>query len=135
MTIQPHLLSLRIVMPSLGSRHGTVECRPIINGRDILADVFDEGPAGDPRTLLGPDAPLHATAIPREVRLAEAECTEGCCGAVYVTIRREGQHVIWSGWRNPDEDEVDLPELRFDVDQYDVEVRRASTDRSWEWNA
>ncbi|MFH8574275.1 hypothetical protein [Streptomyces sp. NPDC017993] len=132
MTTQAHLLSLRIVVPSLGSRYGTVECRPIINGRDILADVFDEGPAGDPWSLLGPDAPLHATATPREVRLAEAECTEGCCGALYVTIRREGQHVIWSGWRNPDEDDVDLPELRFDVNQYDVEVRRASTDRSWE---
>ncbi|MEU2596059.1 hypothetical protein [Streptomyces hirsutus] len=43
--------------------------------------------------------------------------------------------MIWSGWRNPDEDDVDLPELRFDVNQYDVEVRRASTDHSWEWPA
>ncbi|WP_405720297.1 hypothetical protein [Streptomyces sp. NBC_00046] len=135
MTTQPRLLALRIVVPPLGSHQGTVECRPIINGRDILAEVFDEGPAVDPRYLLGPDTPLHATNIPREVRLAEAECTEGCCGAVYVTIRREGQHVIWSGWRNPDEGDVDLPELRFDVDQYEAEVRRASTDHGWEWPA
>ncbi|MFI6059139.1 hypothetical protein [Streptomyces sp. NPDC051286] len=135
MTTEPHLLSLRIVVPPLGSRHGAVECRPIINGRDILADVFDEGPAYDPEYLLGPDASLHATDIPREVRLAVAECTEGCCGAVYVTIRREGHHVIWSGWRNPDQDDVDLPEFRFDVNQYEAEVRRASTDHSWEWPA
>ncbi|MFE6639938.1 hypothetical protein ACFVFT_09430 [Streptomyces tendae] len=135
MTTEPHLLSLRIVVPPLGSRHGTVECRPIINGRDILADVFDEGPADDPRYLLAPDSPLHATDTPREVRLVEAECTEGCCGAVYVTIRREGQQVIWSGWRNPDEDDIDLSELRFDVNQYDAEVRRAATDHSWEWPA
>lgn len=90
MTTEPHQLSLRIVVPPLGSRHGAVECRPIINGRDILADVFDGGPADDPRYLLGSDAPLHATDTPREVRLAQAECTEGCCGAVYVTIRRQG---------------------------------------------
>ncbi|MFE1442968.1 hypothetical protein [Streptomyces sp. NPDC058739] len=135
MTTEPHLLSLRIVVPPLGSRHGTVECRPIINGRDILAGVFDKGPADDPRYLLAPDSPLHATDTPREVRLAEAECAEGCCGAVYVTIRREGQHVIWGGWRNPDEDDIDLPEPRFDVNQYDAEVRRASTDHSWEWPA
>ncbi|MGW1659073.1 hypothetical protein [Streptomyces atratus] len=135
MTTEPHLLSLRIVVPPLGSRQGAVECRPIINGRDILAEVFDEGPADDPRYLLGPDMLLHATDTPREVRLAEAECTEGCCGAVYVTIRREGQHVIWNGWRNPYEENVELPEIRFDVNQYEVEVRRASTDRSWEWPA
>ncbi|MGW1411039.1 hypothetical protein [Streptomyces sp. NPDC002403] len=135
MTTEPHLLSLRIVVPPLGSRHGSVECRPLINGRDVLAEVFDEGPADDLRYLLGPDTPLHATDTPREVRLATAECTEGCCGAVYVTIRREGQHVIWSGWRNPDQEDVDLPEFRFDVDQYEAEVRRASTDHSWEWPA
>lgn len=43
--------------------------------------------------------------------------------------------MIWSGWRNPDDDDVDLTELRFDVNQYDTEVRRASTDHSWEWPA
>ncbi|MER5638674.1 hypothetical protein ABT095_17130 [Kitasatospora sp. NPDC002227] len=61
-------------------------CRPIVDGRDILAEVFDEGPAADPGQLLGPDTPLSATDTPRPVRPAEAECTEGCCGAVYVTV-------------------------------------------------
>ncbi|WP_331736819.1 hypothetical protein [Streptomyces sp. NBC_00211] len=131
----PHLLSLRIAVPPLGDRQGSVECRPFINGLDVLADVFTEGPAVDPRYLLGPDAPLRAAATPREVRLAEAGCTEGCCGAVYVTIRREGQYVIWSDWRNPDDEDLDLPELRFEVDPYEAEVRRASTDHGWEWPA
>ncbi|MFI9810153.1 hypothetical protein ACIHEJ_38670 [Streptomyces sp. NPDC052301] len=135
MATESHLLSLRIVVPPQRSRHDTVECRPIVDGRDILAEVFAEGPGVDPRYLVGPDAPLHATDTPREVRLAAAACTEGCCGALYVTIRRERQHVIWSGWRNPDEDDVDFPELRFGVNQYEAEVRRASTDHSWEWPA
>ncbi|MFF8811189.1 hypothetical protein [Streptomyces pactum] len=135
MTTEPQRLSLRVVVPPLGSRQGTVECRPVVDGRDVLANVFDEGPAGDPRYLLGPDAPLRATDTPREVRLAEAECTEGCCGAVYVTIKREGRRVIWSGWRNPDADDLDLPEFRFDVEEYEAEVGRASTDHGWEWPA
>ncbi|MFF4137987.1 hypothetical protein ACFY1B_42410 [Streptomyces mirabilis] len=127
-------MSLRIVVPPLGTR-ASVECRPIVDGRDILTDVFDEGSAEDPRCLLGPNAPLNATNVPREVRLAEAGCTEGCCGAVYVTIKREGQQVVWSGWRNPDAEEVDLPEFRFDADEYEAEVHRATTDHSWEWPA
>jgi hypothetical protein len=70
MTAAPDLLFLRIVVPPLGQRSGAVECRPIVNGHDLLADVFDDGPAGDPGELLGPDAPLRATDTPREVRLA-----------------------------------------------------------------
>ncbi|MFE5588078.1 hypothetical protein [Kitasatospora sp. NPDC056531] len=135
MTTELHRLSLRVVVPPLGSPGATVECRPIVDGRDVLAEVFDEGPAEDPRHLLGPKTPLHATDAPREVRLAEAGCTEGCCGAVYVTVRRDGQHVVWSGWRNPDVEEVCLPEFRFDVDQYEGEIDRAVADHTWEWPA
>ncbi|WP_327304199.1 hypothetical protein OG730_11735 [Streptomyces sp. NBC_01298] len=72
---------------------------------------------------------------PREVRLAEATCTEGCCGALYVTIRRDGDQVVWDAWRNPDDDEVGLPEFRFDARQYRAELERATLDRSWEWPA
>ncbi|WP_432753990.1 hypothetical protein ACE1OA_34625 [Streptomyces sp. JL2001] len=136
MTTAPHRLSLRVFVPPLGTTHAGVECRPIVDGRDILADVFHEGPAADPGRLLGPNAPLHATDVPREVRLAEAACTEACCGAVHVTVRREGPYVIWSGWRNPDDAEgVDLPEFRFDAAAYGAEIQRATADHSWEWPA
>ncbi|MEY2242259.1 hypothetical protein AB8A21_04765 [Streptomyces sp. BF23-18] len=34
---------------------------------------------------------MHATATPHEVRLAGASpCEDWCCGALYVTVRREG---------------------------------------------
>ncbi|MFF2147957.1 hypothetical protein [Kitasatospora sp. NPDC058190] len=135
MTTELHLLSLRVVVPPLGTRGAAVECRPIVDGRDILAEVFEEGPGEDPRYLLGPKSLLHATDTPREVRVAVAGCAEACCGAVYVTIRHDGQHVVWSGWRNPLAEEVGLPELRFDVDQYEAEVDRAAADHSWEWPA
>lgn len=112
-----------------------MEVRPLVDGEDILAEIFTEGPGEDPEYLLLPDGPLTAVAEPHEVRLAEATCTEGCCGALYVTIRRDGDHVIWSEWRNPDEDEVDLPEFWFDAREYQAEVERAVADHSWEWPA
>ena len=112
-----------------------MEVRPLVDGEDILAGVFTEGPGEDPQYLLLPDGPLTAATEPHEVRLAEATCTEGCCGALYVTIRRDGDHVIWIEWRNPDENEVDLPEFSFDAGEYRAEVERAVADHSWEWPA
>jgi hypothetical protein len=126
------VLSLRVVVPPLGG-DGVVELRPHADGDDLVGRAFHTGPAEDPAVLLG--GPLEAAAQPHEVRLAEAECTEGCCGALYVTIRRDGDQVVWDGWHNPDTDEVDLPPLRFDAGQYAAELARADADRSWEWPA
>ncbi|MFD3842734.1 hypothetical protein ACFWWC_41875 [Streptomyces sp. NPDC058642] len=135
MTPDLQSFALSVVVPDQVPRGSAVEVRAQIGGRDVVAEVFDEGPGEDPRYLLFPDGPLHAQVSPREVRLAEATCTEGCCGALYVTIRRDGDQVVWDAWRNPDEDEVGLPEFRFDAQQYQAEVVRATMDRSWEWPA
>ncbi|MFF7726596.1 hypothetical protein [Streptomyces sp. NPDC008001] len=85
-------------------------------------------------------AALRATAEPREVQLTEAYCTEGCCGAPYVTIRRDGDHVVWSDWRHPDtlpseQPAPVLPEYRFDAPAYDAEIARPENDHSWAWPA
>ncbi|MFE1287361.1 hypothetical protein [Streptomyces sp. NPDC058751] len=135
MTDKKRCLALHVVVPDLPERGASVEVRPFVDGEDILAEVFTEGPGADPKYLLLPDSPLTAGTEPREVRLAEATCTEGCCGALYVTIRRDGDHVIWSGWRNPDANRVDLPEFWFDAREYQAEVERAVADHSWEWPA
>ncbi|MFE0581881.1 hypothetical protein [Streptomyces sp. NPDC058874] len=45
---------------------------------------------------------LRAGPQPRELRLAQAYCTEGCCGALYVTVRRDGDEAVWGGWRGVD---------------------------------
>lgn len=112
-----------------------MEVRALVDGRDVLADAFTAGRGVDPRHLLVQGGPLTATSEPREVRLAEAPCTEGCCGALYVTVRRDGDHVLWDRWRNPDTAEVDLPPFRFGAQAYDAEVERATEDRGWEWPA
>ncbi|MGW2471452.1 hypothetical protein [Streptomyces sp. NPDC001665] len=114
----------------------TVEVRVLVDGRPLIPDYFGRGPADSPEELLFPGA-LRAVDEPREVRLAEAYCAEGCCGALYVTVRRDGEQIVWSGWRCPvpPGGKRDLPELRFDAAAYDAEVARAEGDESWMWPA
>ncbi|MEU3604488.1 hypothetical protein AB0E83_03305 [Streptomyces sp. NPDC035033] len=140
MTTSPDLLRLSIVCPP--PDEGAVEVRPIVNGRDLLAGAVPGGPGGaryqgvSPRYLLGRDGPLHATATPHEVRLALSGCgVEECCGALYVTVSRDADEVVWAGWRDSGRQDFDLPELRFTADRYEAEVLRAEEDRGWEWPA
>ncbi|WNZ06513.1 hypothetical protein [Streptomyces sp. 11x1] len=135
MTTGPDILRLSIVRPP--PDEGLVEVRPIVNGRVVPGGVGGSRYLGaGPRHLLGQDGLLHATATPHEVRLAWSGCgVEECCGALYVTVTRDGDHVVWAGWRDPSNEDVDLPELRFTAGQYDAEMLRAGEDRSWEWPA
>ncbi|MFJ4596966.1 MULTISPECIES: hypothetical protein [unclassified Kitasatospora] len=142
MAVEPNLLSLSIVCPPPGE--GGVEVRPFVSGRDLLADLSlrnreSGGPpfvGSGPRYLLGRGGPLHATGTPHEVRLARSGCGfERCCSALYVTVTRDEEHVVWASWRDPAERGFDLPEFRFAADQYEAEVLRAEEDRSWEWPA
>lgn len=110
-----------------------VEARIVIDGMPVVATAFDKGPAESPERLVHSGG-LRATSEPREVRLAEAYCTEGCCGALYVTITREGPEVVWNGWRSSTPGEPPR-EVRFDAAEYDQEVTRAERDHSWEWPA
>ncbi|GAA1365787.1 hypothetical protein [Catellatospora chokoriensis] len=125
-------LAIRVAVGDPG-RHGGVETRIFIDGRPIVGEAFDKGPSEQPEYLLGPEHRLRAGDEPHEVRLAEAECTEGCCGALYVTVERQGGEVVWRDWRNPDRTGVDLPSYRFAAADYDAEVARAESDHSWEW--
>lgn len=113
-----------------------VETRFLIDGRPLVPEAFGQGPGEPPEQLLDRGS-LRATPEPREVRLAEAYCTEGCCGALYVTVRRDGDHVVWDGWRRPAAP-LGLPELpayRFDAVAYDAEIAYAEHDQGWAWPA
>ncbi|MET7617912.1 hypothetical protein [Streptomyces sp. NPDC005408] len=117
----------------------TVETRLLIDGRPLVPEAFGRGPANSPEYLLD-SGRLRATAEPREVQLAEAYCTEGCCGALYVTICRDGDHVVWRDWRRPTtppsrQPPPELPEYRFNAADYDTEIARAENDHSWAWPA
>lgn len=99
--------------------------RVLIDGRDVISEGFVSGPGLPPEVLLRPNGVLRAGAEAREVVLAEAECTPDCCGALCVTIRREGESVVWGGWRDVNGPAPLLPEFRFAAGEYDAEVSRA----------
>ncbi|MEV7532769.1 hypothetical protein ACIQNV_29545 [Streptomyces hydrogenans] len=125
-------LRIEVAVPDPGDR-GAVETRLLVDGRPILPEIFAQGPGDAPEQLVDTGS-LRAGPEPREVRLAEAHCTEGCCGALYTTVSREGPHVVWSGWRRSGRP-LGLPAYRFDADAYDAEVARAERDHDWTWPA
>ncbi|MFG2900872.1 hypothetical protein ACGFZH_27775 [Streptomyces zaomyceticus] len=129
------VLRIEIAVPDPGDVD-VVETRFLVDGRPLLPEAFGQGPGEPPEALLETGA-LRAGPEPHEVRIAEAYCTEGCCGALYVTVRREGTHVVWDGWRRPCAPRgfPDLPAHRFDADAYDREIARAEQDRDWTWPA
>ncbi|NYH79849.1 hypothetical protein FHR84_003187 [Actinopolyspora biskrensis] len=128
----PSHLNVSVVLPE-DSTWNEVETKFLIDGRDVIDPEFDTGPCLDPDMLLGSDSPLLPAKQPREVMLAEAECAWGCCGAVYVRVRRDGDQVVRDRWHNPDDDDFSLAEVRFDSEQYEAELARAHAERSWEW--
>lgn len=110
-----------------------VETRILVDGRPILPLAFPQGRGDTPEELLDSGS-LRAGAEPRPVRLGVTSCAEACCGALYVTVRREGPHVVWDGWRRPGRP-PELPAYRFDADAYDAEIARAEHDHGWTWPA
>lgn len=128
-------LSLRHIVPAPDAWERWVEVRPFIDGRDVLKEAHPEGLAGWRNTWDGPaeEWPLAATQDARRIVVSEPDCHPGCCGALYVTIRREGDRVIWSSWENTSDNRAALPaEIHFDAAQYDAELARAAADLSWE---
>ncbi|MFD6420196.1 hypothetical protein [Streptomyces sp. NPDC060194] len=117
---------------------GPVEARVLVDGRPVVPAVFGRGPAHSPDLLLD-EGRLRAGPEPREVQLAEASCTEGCCGALYVTVRREADQVVWENWRRTlpgsRDPAAELPAHRFDATAYDAEIAGAEAVCSWSWRA
>ncbi|CAM5357175.1 hypothetical protein [Streptomyces avidinii] len=128
----PATFEIEVVVSDPAVRN-VVETRIVLGGRPLVPDLFASGGSNSPESLLDAGR-LRAGPEPREVKLAEAYCTEGCCGALYVTIRRDGDTVVWDGWRGV-EGKRQPPAYRCDAAAYDAEVQRAENDRSWSWPA
>ncbi|MFF3838057.1 hypothetical protein [Streptomyces sp. NPDC001930] len=136
MTDQPPLstLTLQHRIPSNWAADPWAEVRPLIDGVDILAEVHPDGLAPSCRNWRGPaeSRPLAVSEEPRRVMITEPDCTAGCCGALYVTMRRDGDVVIWDAWENTSDTDSVPGVTRFDAAQYEAELARAAADRSWE---
>ena len=136
MTDQPAIsaLTLRHRIPDGWAADPWAEVRPLIDGVDVLGEVHPEGVALSCRHWNGPAGswPLTVTEEPRRIMITEPVCTAGCCGALYVTLRREGDQVIWDSWENTSDTTALPATIRFDAAQYEAELARAAADRSWE---
>jgi hypothetical protein len=136
MTDQPAIstLTLQHRIPDDWAADPWAEVRPLIDGVDVLKEVHPEGVAPSCRHWTGPaeSRPLAVTEEPRRVMITEPVCTAGCCGALYVTMRREGDRVIWDAWENTGTNAAVPAALSFDAAQYEAELARAAADRSWE---
>ncbi|WP_162625058.1 hypothetical protein [Streptomyces cadmiisoli] len=129
-------LALRHVIPPPDRMEQSPEVRPLIDGRDILAEIHPGGVANCPVwSWSGPadEWPLAALEEPREVELSNNDCVPACCGGVFVTIKRQRDRVVWSAWRNTNDVRVPVPAtVHFDAAQYDTELARAAMDTTWE---
>ncbi|MFJ6631814.1 hypothetical protein ACIQMR_10510 [Streptomyces sp. NPDC091376] len=136
MTDQPTIstLTLRHRIPDDWAADPWAEVRPLIGGVDVLKEVHPEGLALSCRHWRGraESWPLAVKEEPRRVMITEPTCTAGCCGALYVTIRRERDRVIWDAWENTSNIVAVPPDFHFDASQYEAELARAAADRSWE---
>lgn len=130
-------LGLRFVIPQHPyAIEQWAEVRPFVDGRDLLAEIHPDGTSScSSRHLLGAveDGPFAASDEPRRVELSNNDCVTDCCGGVFVTIRRQGDRVIWTSWENTHDVRVPVPgDVHFDAAQYDAELARAGADVSWE---
>ncbi|MEV5106478.1 hypothetical protein ACFQ7G_09330 [Streptomyces massasporeus] len=128
------MLTLQHRIPDDWAADPWAEVRPLIDGVDLLKRVHPEGVALSCRHWRGSAGswPLMATKEPRRVMITEPTCTAGCCGALYVTMRREGDQVIWDAWQNTSSIAAVPADIRFDAAQYETELARAAADCSWE---
>lgn len=119
----------------------------LIDGRPFLDGTrLSDWLGFDPDAMLADDHPLLPTTW-RRVAVARCSCGEAGCGVVAPvtamrsdgTVRRTDFRDYTSVFAGPtvkkDPDgghEHGLPELRVDRAQYEAEVRRATSDRTWE---
>jgi hypothetical protein len=122
--VPPGRFRIHVVVPGYVEARD-VQTRILVDGWPVIAAAFDKDVPEPPDTLLGQGL-LRVRTEPHEVRLTCANPD----GALWVTIARDGDDVVWRGWRGYTSAEPP-PELRIRADEYDAELARAESDDSW----
>jgi len=94
-------------------------------------------PEGDfmamsPFELLGGDELVPTSGEPKSAVIAKCKCGSSGCSRLRVTIRRDGNQIVWSDYSDgipEDSYEGVLQPFGFDAEQYLTEVDRAK--RAW----
>jgi hypothetical protein len=130
----PAGLALRVAVPppSLQQRE---QLHVLVDGLPLIPRLFDSDGVRSPDEVLHRDGGLRAGTKPNDRWIAEAACSEPCCGALdaQITLDETNRRVNWELRRTND---VTVQErVTFDAAVYTAEVARAERDRSWEWPA
>jgi hypothetical protein len=113
------------VVPAGGDNAG-FELLVYIN--DVEVTSKGAGMGMDPFHVLIPENRLSASTDVTNAPIARCECGEYGCGSSDVAIARDGNVVHWD-WHG----DVPLDHgVSCDADEYDAEVARIGSDRSWE---
>lgn len=125
--------------------------RILVDGADPFEGVAPNWLGFDPDDILGPGSPLLPGAGRRRVAVYRCSCGEAGCGVIApaIDLSDDGRFVRWQDFRNyvgvffgplatgADPELIpsrrwDVPDLRFDSEQYLATVAHAAEDRSWE---
>lgn len=130
----PYGLAIRIAVPAPSTKQEP-RTHVLVDGVPVVTALFDIGVPDPPERILHRQQSLRTGDLPHEVWLAEADCTEGCCGALSARIRRDAatKRVLWEV--EPTHSRAGSTQFAFNADDYDAEVERAASDFSWEWPA
>lgn len=130
----PPGLGIRIAVPapSTGQEPRT---HLLADGVPMVTRLFDIGVPNPPERMLHRQRSLRAEGDAHEVELAEADCAEGCCGALSARIHRDETtgRVHWEV--KATRARTGSTRFEFGAGDYDAEVERAAADHSWEWSA
>lgn len=131
----PPGIAIRVTVP-LPSSGADARPHVLIDGVPVVEHLYDRGFADSPERLLQCGHGLRALPEPRDVRLAEGVCVEGCCGALRAVIRRDDAsgRVHWE-IRDTGKTKEAPVRYEFDAEAYDTEIERAATIFDWEWPA
>lgn len=118
--------TVRFEVRSAEPDHWASELLVYIN--DVEMTRLGAGMGMDPFDVLIPENRLVATEVPSHVGIARCDCGEYGCGSTDVVIVRQGDVVHWD-W------EYEAPirgGVSFKAAEYDAEVARIGSERSWE---
>lgn len=128
------------------------QARILVDGLDIFEAVAPGWVGFDPDQLLGGDSsPLVPGHQGRRVAVCRCSCGEAGCGVIapIIGLSANGKQVLWRDFRDftgvfvdpisryPQVEQIpsrrwDVPDLRFDREQYLDTIAGAAQDRSWE---
>ncbi len=95
-----------------------------VDGLDLVTRGDGNALGLHPRQLLRPGGPLYPSDAPRDVKVADHGRADADPGGLTITVRLQGETVVWSGLMFPDREHGVIEEARFHLAQYLGEIER-----------